>query len=646
MNKKLFFQLLIINIFLTVSISAYTQISKGGTPPSFSVSSLEDSVYTFQTPQVNIDSLLTVDSLESINEKIFRFGHAIDVDMGLNNSGTWDTLQNGDKIWRLKITSPSAFSINLIYDDFWLPDGAQFFVYSEDKTMILGAFTPEVSNNDYYQFSTDLVKGDAIVLEYYEPSYANGGKINVSKVIHGFKDMFKSGHGGSGSCNNDITCSQGNEWCVEKRAVSMILTDNNTQVCSGCLINNVREDLTPYYLTANHCMIGNESTWIFRFKYWSQTCNQGHDANHWVSISGSTKRSTHSNTDFALLELNSSPPSGFGVLYAGWDRMSLPATNTIGIHHPSQDVMKISFDNSIPLSSDYEPAPISPNSYWKVIWDIGTTEGGSSGSPLFNQNHRIVGQLRGGLASCSKPIDPDFYGRFDVSWNGGGTPETRLRDWLDPDNTGVTTVGPTSPTIFLINRTLTETHKFAALEDIHIEGNVSSAGFPCPSFAPFTAESGSNVDFKAKKIVVKSGTYFKQGSIVNLLGSSQINCEDNIVEGNFVDAFCHADISKTIVYDKELYDQSEKERITKKDKKSNFIIYPNPTSGNFTVETNKPNSTESIDISVYDQLGRKVHQKPNAGSIEQLDLTEQGKGVYFIKIQVGNEFFNKKLVVQ
>ena len=81
-------------------------------------------------------------------------------------------------------------------------------------------------------------------------------------------------------------------------------------------------------------------------------------------------------------------------------------------------------------------------------------------------------------------------------------------------------------------------------------------------------------------------------------------------------------------------------------KLQSLTVYPNPTSGSFTIEMSQFNSAESINISVYDQLGREVYQKQNANSIEQLDLSEKGKGVYFIKIQVGNEIINKKLVMK
>jgi hypothetical protein len=82
--------------------------------------------------------------------------------------------------------------------------------------------------------------------------------------------------------------------------------------------------------------------------------------------------------------------------------------------------------------------------HWRVVWDNGTadtsgvTEPGSSCSPMFDTNHRIIGQLHGGPSACGVGPDSlhDYYGRFSVSWMGGGTPSSSLNGWLDPGNTG------------------------------------------------------------------------------------------------------------------------------------------------------------------------------------------------------------------
>lgn len=635
------------------TLTTNAQISIGGLPKSFSEQEIDDSVFTVKMPIVNIDSLLIIDSLEQNQELPFRFGYSIEVDLGLNNSGDWDTLQNGDKIWRLKINSPEAYSINLIYNDFWLPEGAEFFVYNEDKSMIYGAFTAKINNNTKNKFSTDLTKGATTVLEYYEPAYASGGRINVDKVIHGYKNVFsESGHNNtSQSCYFDITCSDGNAWCVEKRTVSMILVDNNTRLCSGCLINNVKQDLTPYYLTANHCLRGDENTWIFRFKYWSPTCNQGDDAGHYVSITGSTVRANWTGTDFALLQLHHQPPSGFGVLYAGWDRTTTPPSSSTVIHHPAGSTMKISFDYDPAVSSSWPGTPA--NSHWQIILDKGTTERGSSGAPLFNQNHRVVGQNHGGNPGCP-PIEKK-YGRFDVSWNGGGTSATRLRDWLDPDNTGATSVDATSPTIYLINRTLTGTHKFAALEDIHIEGNVPTSGPLCqPSNAPFTTESGSNVTIKAKSITIHPGTEFKEGSNVVIEATDEIECTDNIVEGDYVNVFCDAQISMKMATGNSNFASNDEsleaflsndEEIKVLNLSDNITLYPNPNSGRFEIAFSDK-EVKFSEIIIFDLSGKIVFERYNiAENKVPIDICHLQKGTYIVKIIHNNSSHTKKIVL-
>ncbi|MBD3332877.1 hypothetical protein GF356_08500 [candidate division GN15 bacterium] len=421
--------------------AAQAQISEGGTPPSFE-RSLKSTIPTVRTAKLDVPSLLAQDAMEESKGVPFRFGYPFDVNYTLNNSGTWDTLANGDRIWRLAIECPGAYSINLIYDSYLIPNGARFFVYSGDEEMVLGAFTSRNIKN-HGKFSTAPVKGDRTVLEYYEPAEVSGqGQIEVSRIVHGYKDVFFDlenakdalGFGGSGSCNNNVNCPEGAPWEAEKRSVAMITTSGGFRLCSGSMINNVRQDLTPYFLTANHCL-GGEETWVFIFNYESPTCDNI-DGPTWMSVSGSTLRASNSYSDFALLELSAQPPDSYSVFYGGWSAMDVASQQTTAIHHPSGDIKKISFDYDSLTSANYLGSPGSGESHWRVgNWEDGTTEGGSSGSPIYNENHHVVGQLHGGYASCAS-ITPDWYGKFSQSWDYGSSASNRLKDWLDPDNTG------------------------------------------------------------------------------------------------------------------------------------------------------------------------------------------------------------------
>ena len=446
------YTLLLTTVFALCLLSQYSlsQISEGGQPMSFSLDVEKEKIPVLVMPPVDVKTLIQEDEKASMgNIQIpFRFGYALSVNIDVKKDGMQKELPNGDNLWLLKIHSSDAFSINLIYDHFRLGKDSKFFIYNEDKTMILGAFTPETSNNPYNEFATDLVQGNTIVLEYYEPKSSNDGIINISKVIHGYINTFSDyskGLGGSANCNIDVNCPLGIDWDNEKRAVSMILVNENTAFCTGCLVNNTQQNFVPYYLTANHCLSGNTNTWIFRFRYWRPNCPPVIvNPSGWVSITGADIRANHAATDFALLELSTIPPADFNVYYAGWDRSATPAQSATGIHHPKGDAMKICHEEHPVVAVSWVSGA---QNHWRVRhFEQGIAQHGSSGSPLFNQNHRIVGQLHGNQDDlCQKDDNPCYckqtpigeYGRFDISWTGGGTDATRLSNWLDPNNTGV-----------------------------------------------------------------------------------------------------------------------------------------------------------------------------------------------------------------
>ena len=136
-------------------------------------------------------------------------------------------------------------------------------------------------------------------------------------------------------------------------------------------------------------------------------------------------------------------PSSWDVAFAGWDRSDDLPEFQVGIHHPNGDIMKICRDDD-----PAEKENANGTDVWLIKgvsagngngWEIGTTESGSSGSPLFNQDGRVIGQLYAGQSFCNGTEnngDYDIYGRFAISWDNGTTPETRLMDWLDPIGTG------------------------------------------------------------------------------------------------------------------------------------------------------------------------------------------------------------------
>lgn len=448
--------LLTITYFL--SFYCIAQVTNEGTPLSWSLAKNKlSAVKAIKLPKVDLNKLKAEDEInDKIKTKPWRFGFKHKVDFGIKNSGSWTKTNDGGRIWKALFVSEGALSINFIFDEFYMPEGANVYLYSDDKKDLLGAYT-QVQNQKNRQLGTWLVKGDSVWIEYYEPKEVFGeGKLNITSVVHGYRN--RESHlkkiGDSGNCNHDVDCSIGTdmEHLKEhnKKAVALILSNGNDW-CTGTLINNTKNDKKPYLLTANHCIESqNTNNWSFRFGWESTNVScanqniQSEETSVNMTISGAILRANNTESDVALIELNNSIPVSWNRVWAGWDKTNIAPSMTFGIHHPSGDVMKVSRDNDAPTKVRDNVGGTSPKADCWLInggskngWEIGVTEGGSSGSALFDPNGRIIGQLYGGGAACSGTDDnggSDLYGRFATSWDKGSTASTRLKDWLDPDN--------------------------------------------------------------------------------------------------------------------------------------------------------------------------------------------------------------------
>ena len=432
--------------FLLLGLSAQSQISHGGQPYDWNSKTPAVSEYV-RMPAPDLEVLRAEDKeLDRHKDIPYRFGANISVDLSTENSGSWKVLENGDRVWRLGIEAKGAQTINFEFDNFTLPKGAKVFVFGADKKRFLGSFTAENANAEK-ALGVGFVFEDRVVISYYEPAEVQGqGYLHIHQVTHGYRNPFmqidgleKTGDfGQSGPCNINVNCPEGLPYGIQKQSVALIIVNGNAH-CSGALINNTANDQTPYFLTANHCIgSGNPGTWVFYFNYETPGCsNDG--VIPLQSISGATLKAKHPNSDFGLLLLNNSVPGEYNPCFSGWDITDDEGlvTSAYGIHHPAGDIKKICFENDAPY---HQTLGGFANEVWYINqWELGVTEGGSSGSPLFNQSGRIIGQLAGGSAYCTGTTNNggyDFYGRIGVSWDYGPTPETRLKDWLDPLNTG------------------------------------------------------------------------------------------------------------------------------------------------------------------------------------------------------------------
>jgi lysyl endopeptidase len=433
-------------VFMALNCTLNAQTARLGNPKSWELKNTNNrEIPVHIMPSFDLHAQLRADAINEAN-KIgpWRFGYEHNVNFGLNNGGLWIDLPNGDRIWRISFVSDGALSMNVLFDKFNIPEGATVYLYNKERTQFDGAYTHANNNSDEI-LGSSILKGANLTVEYYEPATVKGqGKLNIGTVIHGYKSLslyaedILKGLNDAGKCNHDVKCPLGNGWQNQINSVAIIIV-GGSGACTGALVNNTAQDGTPYFLSADHCGTTGLGNWVFRFNWDSPNavCAQNAASSDpgapFNQVNGASLRANRSGSDFCLMRLNATPTGN--IYYAGWDRSTTPATQVTGIHHPSGDVKKISRENQAVNTANWSGAQT-----WEVNnWDLGTTEPGSSGSPLFDQNQRIIGQLYGGGAACSGLTNnnqSDYYGRFDISWTGGGTNSTRLSNWLDPANTG------------------------------------------------------------------------------------------------------------------------------------------------------------------------------------------------------------------
>lgn len=425
-----------------LSVISFSQVEYGGEPLSWQISKVNWHPPVETMPDFDVDARMAEDEINNqFKDQPYRFGENFYRGDNLDNSGIWYELPNGDRVWMIKYKSEDALSINLGFDMFYMPEGAKLFVYSPDHEFLFGQFDSR-NNSEDQTFSTWPMPGEEIIIEYFEPAAVSGqGLVQVERVTHAYRDieLIARDIGDSGSCNNNVVCPEGAAWTDQINSVAIIVV-GGSGICTGALVNNTAEDGHPYFLTANHC-VGNVSTWSFRFNFQSTTC-VGNNAGAYQTVSGGTLLASNGGSDFALLEINNGNPipTSYNPYYAGWDASGTFPTSQVAIHHPSGDLKKISFDNQAAGQANWGGAQT-----WQIFnWEDGTTEPGSSGSPLFDQNHRVIGQLYGGQASCGNNVN-DYYGRFDVTFPS-------ICTWLAPGSCGTTVIDgydPNSPTVAL-----------------------------------------------------------------------------------------------------------------------------------------------------------------------------------------------------
>ena len=457
-------------ILFILQFPSYSQISYGGSPHFVKTNQLRlfSNQAFFQMPSFDLDSILMEDSLDQDETyRSYRFAHKFMTDIEKKRDAQLVVLADGTKVWTLTIQSSGAYSLNFLMENVSFPEGGKLFVYNADYSHVIGSFDwRNVSDSGVLPIQP--VAGETIIIEYSEFVDSEfEGNFNITEVNHDYRDFLRrepatdrSNH----ACMPDVLCEDVNPAFVRSTVLLMI---DGTYACSGTLLNNTEENDEPYVLTAVHCLTTNISisknleyyndmakTVVAFFNYDRTACGTNMKGTMEMSVSGAVSPVIFEKRDVALLRLNDIPPAHYNVYYAGWTLSTSPNESPYyTTHHPQATVKKYGMsDNALTahlLTISNPTYTFASYAHWKVNgWTVGSTDNGSSGSPLFNKDGLLVGGLTGGNSYCSGTGpngSADYYFSFAKAWAADNYSMGNLKTYLNPNNKNITSCSGYDP---------------------------------------------------------------------------------------------------------------------------------------------------------------------------------------------------------
>jgi hypothetical protein len=345
--------------------------------------------------------------------------------------GRWIQLGDEERLWRMTLHAPGAEAVRVHFQQFDLASGC-VLILTDRRQRIVENYRRR-GLTDEGAFWSAAIPGPRVYLELHCPAGSEEPKLVVDEISH----VYRHGIGNTGpvageqalrtptllSCQQDVNCHT-----VDANARNAVgrmiytIAGQGTYTCTGALLNDTDPNTTAgYFLTANHCLNTQAAvnTLTVYWFYETDTCNGTAPLLYTLPrTDGGTLLDTASQTDFTFIRLADDPADGQGL--AAWTTFP-PAGTVHGIHHPGGQYKRYSQGALTTAQPICDTRPLTY--YYYLDWTLGITEGGSSGSPLFNDNWEVVGQLfgicrfSGTTAGCSNPEDFNaLHGKFAYSY--------------------------------------------------------------------------------------------------------------------------------------------------------------------------------------------------------------------------------------
>ena len=517
----------------------------------------------------DLNAIQQEDITRDKNGVLYRIGVDRTANITLSNTGIWKTLPNGDRQWQMHIKSPGAEAISFLFEVFKIYGGTTLNIQDLTGKPLHNTLTSKDVESHFMQ-NAALCFGDEMILTLHEPAYTTASEILIDRIIYNYRSTGNPSVqkiNESDACEINVNCSPvGDNWQDEKKGVARIyvVEGGGGGWCTGSVVNNTALDCKPLFLTALHCGVSattaNMNQWKFYFRYESTNCTNPSTAgtldDYFISgcvrLADAADGGGTTGSDFLLVQMGTlanqaatittMKSANFSCYWNGWDANTTATTGGACIHHPAGDIKKISTFNGTTVSTTWGSVS---NTHWRVTWSAnsnghGVTEGGSSGSPLFNNSSgRIIGTLTGGGSYCTALNSPDLYGKMSYHWTSNGTPNNeRLKTYLDPGNTGLLVLNGSSDPCTAVNPTVPVAQFSATPTTVNSGGTVSftdlSTGSPTSwawtiSGSGWSYTGGTSATSQNPQVIFNTvGQY-----TVTLVASNSMG-SDNEVKSNYI----------------------------------------------------------------------------------------------------------------
>ncbi len=699
---------------LTVSIQAQVHV--------FSKQMFGKEVPTIQVAAPNLVQLQQEDILRDKQGLLYRVGSARTVNISPQNAGIWSTLPNGDRQWKLRVSSEGAEALSFLFQTFKLYGGTTLEI-KNNKGELLHPVLRNKDVEEHFMYDAALCTGDEMVLILTEPAHVTPSELFIDRMIYNYRATEISTEekiNESEACEVNVNCTPvGDNWQDEKRGVARIYVVEGNQAgwCTGSLVNNLANDCKPLFLTALHCGVNCSAAdfnqWKFYFRYESPNCQNPNTAgtlddyfiNGCVKLSDSGDGGGATGSDFLLVQLGTAAnqattittlkSANFNAYWNGWDANNTATSGGVGIHHPAGDIKKISTFNGNTVTSAWNGNGLQ--SHWRLTWSsnangYGVTEGGSSGSPLFNNSSgRIVGTLTGGGSYCNATNQPDYYGKMSYHWiSNGSTNNRRLKPFLDPANTGALTqngsANPCSAGATLcipsisnacdeyiggvqlntinntssctaggyidygnISTTLAKGTAYSATITPGVIGQANPGAYPNDEIAIWI-DYNNDMDFndvgeQVGYVLVGAGWSNVFNFTVPMsatTGALNMRVRISFSPDGAIDPCAVSTYGETEDYTVNITAASGLQGLN-----ADLVsIYPNPTENNITIALGEL-AKEMNQIDVLDITGKIVRQLSQLnGSVAELELSNLAKGIYHVVISTNQGTITKQVIKQ